>query len=52
MDDWVRIPVPIDSEQDRRLIVAALAAAGLEVRIVKAKHTPKGSWKKYVEYRL
>ena len=51
MNEWTRIPVPLDSEQDRRAVAAALAAAGLTVRIVKGKQTPKGPWKKFVEYK-
>ena len=48
---WIRIPAAIDSEADRRQLAAILAAAGLEVRIVKEKKTPNGSYKKYVEFR-
>ena len=51
MAEWIRIPAAIDSEADRRQLAAILAAAGLEVRIVKEKKTPNGSYKKYVEFR-
>ena len=51
MDEWIRIPAPIDSEADRRAIAGALLAAGLMVRIVKSRPTPKGVWKKYIEYK-
>ena len=51
MAEWIRISAAIDSEADRRQIAAILAAAGLEVRIVKEKKTPNGSYKKYVEFR-
>ena len=53
MSDWTRIPAPIESEQDRRTICATLAAAGLAVRIVKARSGAAKSspFKKYIEYR-
>lgn len=48
---WVRIPVPIDKEEDRRELCAIFAAYGLEVRIVKLKTTNRGTTKRYIEYR-
>lgn len=53
MNDWTRIPVPIDREEDRRSLCAILSANGLTVRIVKARAgTAKSSpFKKYIEYR-
>ena len=51
MADWIRIPTPIESEADRRALVAILAAAGLEVRIVKERPTKSSSYKRFVEYR-
>ena len=51
MNDWTRIPVPIESEADRRSLVAILAAAGLEVRVVKERPTKSSAYKRYIEYR-
>lgn len=51
MNEWTRIPAPIDSDTDRRMVVGILTAAGLETRIVKEKQTKNGSYKRYVEYR-
>lgn len=51
MAEWIRIPAAIDSEADRRQLAAILAAAGLEVRIVKVKLTEKGTPRKYIEIR-
>lgn len=48
---WRRIPAALDAEQDRRTLVGILAAAGLEVRVVKERVTPRGSPKRFVEYR-
>lgn len=50
-EEWTRIPAPIESDTDRRMIVGILTAAGLETRIVKVKLTKNGSYKRYVEYR-
>lgn len=50
-EEWIRIPAPIESDTDRRMIVGILTAAGLETRIVKVKLTKNGSYKRYVEYR-
>lgn len=49
---WFRIPVPIESEADRRDLCAILAAAGLTIRIVKARSgTSKfAPFKRFVEY--
>ena len=52
MPDWIRIPVPIETEADRRELTAILAAAGLEVRIVKERPTKSSSYKRFLEYRL
>ena len=49
MDDWTRIPAPIEKEDDRRALCAILAANGLTVRIVVEKNT-SGYRKWYVEY--
>lgn len=51
MNEWTRIPIPIESEADRRELAAILTSAGLETRIVKEKLTKNGSYKRYVEYR-
>lgn len=50
-DDWVRIPAKIESDTDRRTIVAILAANGLEVRIAKEKPTKGSAYQKFIEYR-
>ena len=39
MDDWTRIPAPIEKEDDRRALCAILAANGLTVRIVVETNT-------------
>jgi hypothetical protein len=49
--EWSRIPLPIESEDDRRTLCAVLASVGLAVRIVRFRNTPKGVFKKYIEYR-
>ena len=51
MTNWTRIPAEVRSEADRRTLVGMLAEMGLEARIVKVKETPRGSQKRYVEYR-
>lgn len=53
LNNWTRIPAPIEAEQDRRTICGLLAASGLTVRVVKARSGPKPSspFKKYIEYR-
>lgn len=51
MNEWTRIPVPFDSETDRRTMAGIMTAAGLEIRIVKEKQTKSGSYKRYIEYR-
>lgn len=51
MNDFVRIPIPISAEPDRRALVSVLASAGLEVRIVKDRPTKSAAYKYYVEYR-
>lgn len=53
LNNWTRIPAPIESEADRKTICGLLVAAGLTVRIVKARSGPKPSspFKKYIEYR-
>lgn len=50
-ENWVRITVPIEKEEDRRELCAILTAYGLEVRIVRIKTTNRGTPKRYVEYR-
>lgn len=50
-EEWTRIPIPVEVEADRRQLAAILASAGLEVRIVKARLTPNGTPKRFVEYR-
>ena len=52
--NWTRIPLPIDSEQDRRTLAGILSSAGLEVRVVKARiGTNKSApYKRFVEYRV
>lgn len=51
-EEWVRIPFPIEAEEDRRALCAILAAAGMSVRIAKARYgTAKNPpVKKFVEY--
>lgn len=51
MNDWVRIPLPIENETDRRELTAILTSNGLEVRIVRERATKNGPWKRYIEYR-
>ena len=51
-NEWIRIPCPVEAESDRRDLVAILAAAGLECRIVRCRATPKSPVKRFVEYRL
>ena len=51
MNEWIRIPQPIENESDRRTLVSILAAAELEVRIVKHRDNPKGKFQRYIEYR-
>lgn len=48
---WIRIPAPVESEEDRRALAAILTSCGLEVRIVKVRLTQKATPKKYLEYR-
>ena len=52
MDDWTRIPVPIDSEPGRRCIVAELAEAGLAVRVSKRRkgNSKNAPFARYIEY--
>lgn len=50
MNEWTRIPLPIDKEEDRRALASILTAAGLEVRVVRAEYRPR-TYKRYVEYR-
>ena len=52
MHAWTRIPVPIETEADRRALVAILATSGLEVRVVKERPTKSAAYKRYIEYRL
>ena len=42
-ENWVRIPVHIEKEEDRRELCAILTAYGLEVRIVRIKPTNRGT---------
>lgn len=49
---WQRIPLPIESDADRRALSGILISAGLEVRVVRIKLTPRGAPKRFVEYRL
>lgn len=49
--NWVRIPVNITSEDDRRALVGTLTSYGLEVRIVRIKWTERGTPCRYVEFR-
>ena len=50
-EDWIRIPVPIPEERDRRELAAILTACGLEVRIVRIRITQRGTPKRYLEFR-
>ena len=52
MNEWNRIPVPIESEADRRALTSILAAHELEVRVVKERPTKSSAYKRYIEYRL
>ena len=49
--EWIRIPLPVTEESDRRTLCAVLASMGLEVRIVRIRATKSGTAKRYVEYR-
>ena len=49
--NWIRIPIPIADERDRRELCAILAANGLEVRVVRIRATKSGTPQRYVEYR-
>ena len=51
MAEWIRIPVAITDEKDRRELCAILTANGLECRIVRLKATNRGTPKRYIEYR-
>lgn len=51
MNEWTRIPLPIESEADRRTLVSILASAGLEVRIVRERKTKSSAYQRYIEYR-
>ena len=51
MDEWTRIPLPIEAETDRRTMSAILASVGLEVRIVKERKTKGSAYQKFIEYR-
>ena len=51
MTNWTRIPAEVRSEADRRTLAGMLVEMGLEARIVKVKETPRGTPKRYVEYR-
>lgn len=48
---WVRIPVNITDEGDRRTMVGLLTSYGLEVRIVRIKWTERGTPCRYIEFR-
>lgn len=50
MSEWMRIPAPMEREEDRRQVAAILAAAGLEVRVVRVAVRPR-AYKRFVEYR-
>ena len=52
MTDWIRIPMEIPNEADRRTMAAILTSVGLEVRIVKVKPTKGSAYRKYIEYRI
>lgn len=52
MTEWIRIPIEITNETDRRTMAAILASVGLEVRIVKVKPTKGSAYRKYIEYRM
>lgn len=49
--NWIRIPIPIVEERDRRDLCAILTSLGLEVRVVRIRATQSGTPKRYVEYR-
>lgn len=48
---WVRIPVAVPEEADRRTLCGLLTAIGLEVRIIREKDTNRGKPKRFVEFR-
>lgn len=52
MDSWIRIPAPIESEEDRRALCAILAAAGLSVRLVRERRNgkPNAPYVRFIEY--
>ena len=52
MNEWVRIPLPVESEADRRDLAAILTSIGLDVHVIKERPTEKSAFKRYVEFRL
>ena len=50
MNEWSRIPIPIENEADRRTMVSILVSAGLAVRIVKERKSPSSAYQRYIEY--
>lgn len=50
-DDWIRIPVPIAEERDRRELCAILTANGLDCRVVRVRKTSRSTPQRYIEYR-
>lgn len=49
--EWVKIPVPIADEKDRRDLCAILSSVGMEVRITRQRKTKNASPQRFVEYR-
>ena len=49
MDNWIRIPIDISGENDRRTVLSILSDYGLEVRTKREK--VKTRYQRYVEYR-
>ena len=49
MDNWIRIPIDISGESDRRTILSILSDYGLEVRTKKEK--VKTRYQRFVEFR-
>lgn len=47
---WQRIPAVL-TEADRRTVAGILVVGGLEVREVRVRETPRGTPKRYIEYR-
>ena len=50
MNNWIRIPIDIQSENDRRIVLSVLSDNGLEVRVKKDK-VGSARIKRFIEYK-